>query len=187
MRKTTTALTLLFLLGLAGAAAAQPSDACDGETGAAWGLCNAYCEAMDCDGDPQASANACLRIFDRFEQVTGRIPPCEVPHCPCLDMPEWATILNSPTLNYCSVFPSSSIEESQVNMQDLNSSPHIAWSTAIVPRPPLQQEALVCGVLRFPYSSDDIIEITPEQHLACSNLIIEAGKARGAGGNCSDF
>ena len=28
---------------------------CEGLSGAAFGLCNAYCEAMDCDGEPKAS------------------------------------------------------------------------------------------------------------------------------------
>lgn len=34
---------------------------CDGEVGAAYGLCNAYCEAMDCD-DPnhRASDQGCV-------------------------------------------------------------------------------------------------------------------------------
>ncbi len=87
MKKTTTALTFLFLLGFAGVAAAQPSGACDGETGAAWGLCNAYCDAMDCDGEPEASLNACTKVLDKFEQITGNTPPCEVlPPCPCIEL-----------------------------------------------------------------------------------------------------
>lgn len=43
-------------------------DVCDGLTGAAWGLCNAYCEAMDCDGVPQASDAACNRVADNFDK-----------------------------------------------------------------------------------------------------------------------
>jgi len=36
---------------------------CDGEVGAAFGLCNAFCEAMDCDSDsPRASEQACDRV-----------------------------------------------------------------------------------------------------------------------------
>jgi hypothetical protein len=59
---------------------------CDLESGAAYGLCNAYCEAMDCDGDQtHASATACQRVQDRFTQKTGRDLPCLVPPavCPC--------------------------------------------------------------------------------------------------------
>jgi hypothetical protein len=51
---------------------------CDGQIGAAFGLCNAYCEAMDCDGHlPQASYLACERVLESFEQITGsEIPSC---------------------------------------------------------------------------------------------------------------
>ncbi len=57
-------------------------DICDGQAGAAFGLCNAYCEAMDCDSPaPQASENACMRVADKFEQITGNPLPCEGPTC----------------------------------------------------------------------------------------------------------
>ncbi len=58
-------------------------------SGPAFGLCNAYCEAMDCDcGNvynpgctPHASGTACERVLGRFEDRTsGRIIPCE-PSC----------------------------------------------------------------------------------------------------------
>jgi hypothetical protein len=55
---------------------------CDGQTGAAFGLCNAYCEAMDCDsGSPEASDRACARVGEHFERLTGGPPPCG---CPCV-------------------------------------------------------------------------------------------------------
>ena len=51
---------------------------CDGQSGAAFGLCNAYCEAMDCDSDlPQATDEACARVLDGFHKITGsEIPLC---------------------------------------------------------------------------------------------------------------
>jgi hypothetical protein len=54
-----------------------------GLTGAAWGLCNAYCEAMDCDGDPQASPEACAKVKANFDKKTGgKIAlPCELVEC----------------------------------------------------------------------------------------------------------
>jgi hypothetical protein len=56
---------------------------CDGETGAAFGLCNAYCEAMDCDSPAhRASDTACSQVRRNFERKTGRPLPCEVV-CPC--------------------------------------------------------------------------------------------------------
>ena len=54
-------------------------DVCAGQIGAAYGLCNAYCEAMDCDSAAQqASDMACEKVFDRFLNITGVVLPCEV-------------------------------------------------------------------------------------------------------------
>jgi hypothetical protein len=53
-----------------------------GLTGAAWGLCNAYCEAMDCDSPaPNASPVACAAVLSRFQKKTDPafLPPCEDP------------------------------------------------------------------------------------------------------------
>ena len=53
--------------------------------GAAYGACNRYCEALDCDApNPIGSANACDRAMDRFFELTGDLPPCE-PLCPCAE------------------------------------------------------------------------------------------------------
>jgi hypothetical protein len=49
---------------------------CDGYQGAAFGLCNAYCEAMDCDDDPNADQEACDKVEDKFVARTGRDIPC---------------------------------------------------------------------------------------------------------------
>jgi hypothetical protein len=51
-----------------------------GLTGKALGLCNAYCEAMDCDsGSPQASEAACLRILSQLDTyiLDGDLPLCD--------------------------------------------------------------------------------------------------------------
>jgi hypothetical protein len=53
-------------------------DVCAAEEGAAYGLCNAYCEAMDCDSDTfKASDKACIKIYNKFVEYTGQEPPCE--------------------------------------------------------------------------------------------------------------
>jgi hypothetical protein len=50
---------------------------CDDLRGAAWGLCHAYCEAMECDTpNPHAAANACMVVGARFQQIAGTLPPC---------------------------------------------------------------------------------------------------------------
>ncbi len=114
MTRDNTLLFLFFALVLAaalapGAAIAQTADGqtpaeetvCDELSGAAFGLCNAYCEAMDCelldDGDestsPNASEKACLRVKNNFIKITGlAVLPCDAcdPNagqlgCPCDD------------------------------------------------------------------------------------------------------
>jgi hypothetical protein len=55
---------------------------CDNEAGAAFGLCNAYCKAMDCDSEnTNASKKACQKKKEKFFQLTGRYPPCEGDEC----------------------------------------------------------------------------------------------------------
>ena len=48
---------------------------CSGLTGAAFGLCNAYCEAQDCDVHPRAS---CAQLRRNFARITGStVFPCD--------------------------------------------------------------------------------------------------------------
>ena len=57
-------------------------DVCSLLTGAAFGLCNAYCEAMDCHlEDPKASSTACGKVGDKLVAITGEDPPCEEEVC----------------------------------------------------------------------------------------------------------
>jgi len=58
---------------------------CDGLEGAAYGLCNAYCEAMDCNGAPEASAKACDKVLQNFINQAGELPPCIIAHPGCMD------------------------------------------------------------------------------------------------------
>ena len=49
---------------------------CSGLTGAAFGLCNAYCEAQDCDVHPRPS---CAHLKRNFERITGSsVFPCDL-------------------------------------------------------------------------------------------------------------
>jgi hypothetical protein len=86
------ALSVCLMIGLALAIVpASYAQTADGETpavedvcseaglsGKAYGLCNAYCEAMDCDAaEPQANANACDRVYTKIVDATGGgFPPC---------------------------------------------------------------------------------------------------------------
>ena len=84
-------IAVCLAVGFVLAATAASAQTTDGETpatedvceaaglsGQSYGLCNAYCEAMDCDAaEPQASANACDRVYAKIEAATGGgFPPC---------------------------------------------------------------------------------------------------------------
>lgn len=69
------AVAVSFLFALNSDSLAQ--SACDGESGAAYGLCNAYCDAMDCDGAPEASQEACDKVEANYLKITGMPVPCE--------------------------------------------------------------------------------------------------------------
>jgi hypothetical protein len=78
--------TLLAILSLTPLSFAQTADGitpaeepvCDDLNGALYGLCVAYCEAMDCDdGDHLASDEACERVLTNYTAITeGDMPPC---------------------------------------------------------------------------------------------------------------
>jgi len=81
--------SLLFSLGITSHAQTPDGETpaveevCDVEVGAAYGLCTAYCEAMDCDSyEPKASEKACARVKANYEKKTGEVPPCD----PCFDV-----------------------------------------------------------------------------------------------------
>ena len=70
---------------------------CDSYSGAAFGLCNAYCEAMDCDSPaPHASATACSKVGSHFQRITGTDLPCNAA-CPCTALPLFAAFVNGTT------------------------------------------------------------------------------------------
>jgi hypothetical protein len=97
-----------------GVAYAQTPD-CDGLSGDAFGLCNAYCYAMDCEGDRNASGQACVQVALSFVRATGDQPPCktsdadpnETPtgsSCPCNFDQSWTKqtqILSSSDILIC--------------------------------------------------------------------------------------
>ena len=80
-------LTLIMALSpvlVANVSAQTEDSSCAGESGAAFGLCNAYCDAMECDSaDPHASDTACEKVAEKFTQLTGRDLPCveDTPFC----------------------------------------------------------------------------------------------------------
>lgn len=170
-------LTLAFALLLlcSGAALASTPDGetpaeetvCDSETGAAYGLCNAYCEAMDCDSDnPSASETACSKVQDKFRRITGRDLPCEVPElaCPCADpgFPVFPDLLAGQiSAISCEVFGDS------VRLG-------LSGGGTAFSETPVAVSPASCGVL--PTAS---LTITLEQAQFCSQLLIEAANSQG--------
>ncbi len=67
------------------ASAKQAPTVCDGLKGKAYGLCNKYCEALDCDWDPNASKNACEALKANYSKLTGESElPCEMMSLGCV-------------------------------------------------------------------------------------------------------
>lgn len=139
---------------------------CDGETGSAFGLCNAYCEAMDCDSEnPHASEKACSKIRSLFTKRTGRDLPCEQnyqqPGCPCLDIPQFAAFLeNIDDFEYCYDTGTGRL----LVIGDIDNVEIITNGT--------NETTPICA-----YSNDDVfdfIEITYEELDICENLLLDA-------------
>ena len=102
MLRHTTLCAVFVVMMVVGTYAQTFDGACDGLEDNAWGLCNAYCEAMDCDGTPNASARACSQVALNFTRATGGDPmPCgtsepalstgsQLGSCPCnFDQQSW--------------------------------------------------------------------------------------------------
>ena len=88
-----TAICGMGLMVCAGAVFANTPDGstpseeseCDGIEGKAKGLCIAYCEAMDCDADPNATQKACDTLGAKLTAAHGSIPCVDEATllCPC--------------------------------------------------------------------------------------------------------
>jgi len=106
MLRHTTLCAFVVVMVLMGAAYAQGrrGGACEGHWGSnAWGLCNAYCDAKDCDSNsPKASATSCTQIYENFMEVAGegakmtcegdsaQVAPPSTASCPCnFDVESW--------------------------------------------------------------------------------------------------
>lgn len=171
--KARLAIALLFVCIGTGAALAQTPDwmtpaeetICDGETGAAYGLCNAYCEAMDCHSEnAQASDTACTKVKDKFTNITGRPLPCEScpppppgTTCPCVGLPDFDLALSSPGL--CQSNPLAATKFTQFA---------VASATCSL-QPPLGGGCLSDGA-----NGLQVLSITPEEGSACMQLILDS-------------
>ena len=90
-------IALLTALLIPISASAQPradESVCDGLSGASWGLCNAYCEVMDCESEnPNASSTACQNVLSKYKTHTDQVIPCARVKCPCFTPEDVDTFL----------------------------------------------------------------------------------------------
>jgi dienelactone hydrolase len=78
-------MVLVFLLVPPLTVAKRDPTVCDDLKGKAFGLCNAYCEALDCDWDPNASERACESLKSNYSSLTGESEfPCETMSLGCV-------------------------------------------------------------------------------------------------------
>jgi predicted esterase len=78
-------MVMVFLLIPSIALAKRGPTVCDDLSGKAYGLCNAYCEALDCDWDPNASEVACEDLRFKLLSLTGESEfPCETMSLGCV-------------------------------------------------------------------------------------------------------
>ena len=138
---------------------------CQGLTGAAHGLCTAYCEAMDCDsGNPQASPKACAKVAANYAKITGQgTLPCD---CPCVtQLPGWIDVVNGPLAQcFSGVFAQNAVVL-------IPADPSLGLPAAGVAD---DGSGGVCGF--FPVIG---IPITAQQGQACVNLLQQRATAAG--------
>jgi hypothetical protein len=170
------ALTFALVLICSGAVLAQTPDGqtpaeetvCDNENGAAFGLCNAYCEAMDCESDdPQASATACTKVRDKFMNIAGHDLPCEASPCPCANLPgQFARFLAGEIpITSCTTEPVGGITD---GVQLFNSFTRVAFSY-------LSGGNWYCGDID---DAPGYLSITPEQGQFCAGLLEQAANSQ---------
>ena len=158
--KATLTLAFALLLIWTGTALASTPDGtppsgetvCDGEVGAAYGLCTAYCEAMDCESPtPHASPTACTRVRNNYLKHTGQPLPCEAT-CRCPeDLPLFAAFVDgTQPIQECIATPetiSVSAADQQFSIV-VSADGGFCSDNGLPPLVPLTEaEALVCRLL----------------------------------------
>ena len=141
---------------------------CDSQTGAAYGLCTAYCEAMDCDSPfPQASPTACSRVLSNYERITGQPLPCEAT-CPCVEaIPLFQAFVNgtvrSTICQEDSVFTTLVSEDDEFIVVDSGTTPPSCGANFEPPIAITAAEAFVCRqLLRAAATSQGVACVHPE-------------------------
>jgi hypothetical protein len=169
MRKSAWALVVAVVIIAGSGVSAKTPDGvtpsretiCDNETGAAYGLCTAYCEAMDC-GDPnqRASDTACEAVRRNYEKKTGRPIPCAV-QCPCFTLLQlFADILSEQAVvERC-------VADSNLLFVVVDTGDFVLIDSGVVPS---------CSVNAEP----PFVDLTPMESLACRVKLRQIVEAQG--------
>jgi hypothetical protein len=165
MMKAHLALFLAPLLLCTGAALAQTPDPCGNETGAAYGLCNAYVAAECQTTTPSASEVACSRIAAKFLQITGRDLASKFVNCPCVGIAGFDNIVAN--FGYCS-------DEGDRFFVSIDPFSQELTDTAFA-----NFEDNTCGYSASEPPSSEILSITQEQATACVDLLRATAADRG--------
>ena len=102
LRHTTLCAFFVVIMAMGSIYAQGRNGVCGGLSGNEFGLCNAYCEAMDCDGDPKVSEQTCTQVALNFSRATGGGEPncgpssaptgSQLGSCPCnFDVQYWTS------------------------------------------------------------------------------------------------
>ncbi|HEY9421670.1 MAG TPA: hypothetical protein VIW92_09660, partial [Thermoanaerobaculia bacterium] len=140
---------------------------CDSQRGAAYGLCTAYCEAMDCDSPaPQASPTACSRVRGNYERITGLPLPCEAT-CPCNALPLFRDFVNgtaqAATCQEDSSFTTLVTPEDDFVIVDSGTAPPTCSANFETPIAITAAEAFVCRqLLRAAAAAQGLACVAPE-------------------------
>ena len=167
----------IFLLLIAPAALAQ-TGVCDSVPGNAYGLCNAYCEAMDCDNPAHAASDkACDRVFMNFVKKTGEAPPCNP--CPCVDETNYPIFTDfedgTTPIFSCNIEEDEAVDKFTVEVVGLSGDFAFAGSDAT-------GGTVEAGCFATdPAGNEEFLDLStmPLAALSCANLLIDAAEDAG--------
>ena len=159
---------LMALFFIAGQALAD-EESCEGLVGAAYGLCNAYCNSLNCEsGEQQASERACQAVRDNYYKRTGEELTCleETPSagvpCPCFTAEE---LIKAFADDVCFILDSYNSEEWLNSVW--NFSLNGAW---VGDYPSYPWYSVGCGLLTNE-SEVHVADLSEEEILSCLSLL----------------
>jgi hypothetical protein len=175
------ALVTALLIPISASAQTDAEESvCDGLSGAAWGLCNAYCEVMDCDSESEtASSRACLKVLGNFAKHSDEPIPCARVVCPCWDAADvdslfaaCVDVFNLP-VTCGEEGTNNSFIRTGIGCSEPRRSSHVLSvfkPETYLPPPPIVGE---CWIDDVPNLEDEQIPVTEGEAIACRQLLTD--------------